>query len=829
MVHQYTQKLKTLIGKKLPRTLRQSSRSYIFLFIPILAIVLFTAAMALILWTLNYQNKNQQEYTLFRETAYAKQRIQLRFNSNEDALLELTREISNSVNQMRYPESFLKGATRLIQDSPEILHLRWIDRDKNKLWSMPNAPNHTEWYEKATVKNKLDKELAKTYLEMAETGKATYGNIINLDLDPDDNRSADRKYTFWHLTPVIQGGNLMGGIAVLYSARGIVRHMIPSDLSGLYRFTLNDTNGLELAVSNPKKTAARSLEHDIQIDRPASPLILHVSSYPPPTNLTYRTLLWLVIGLSMFVLWSLWSVWRQTRERYLVQLDLQKETAFRRAMEESMTIGIRAHDMAGKITYVNPAFCNMTGWNSDELIGMPPPFPFWPEEYVPDLNRKLRMALSGEAPSSGLEAVMQRKDKTRINTRTFVAPLIDDKGHQTGWISSIVDISEPIKVRQQLALAHERFTTVLGSLDASVSVIALQSGQLLFANKYYREHFGESTQAHLELAGHEIEPTDLDDLNIDSVDGFAGLPASELTPGKADSREVELTQSKQWFEVRRRYISWVDGHLAQLIVATDISARKHAEDLTRQQEEQMQFTSRLTTMGEMASSLAHELNQPLAAISNYCTGVANRLKSSKQPDIEKDILPAIEKATSQAHRAGTIISRIKSFVKRSQPQNQWVDIRQIIEDSTGLADIEAARYNVRIKTVIHESVEKSYLDPVLIQQVIVNLLKNAIDAVRQLTDPGKKVIELVIDYHHHNEQKMLRIRVFDQGPGISPDAVEKLYEPFFSTKPDGMGMGLNICRSIIESHHGRLWAENRTDPKDGSTAGCTFTILLPVN
>ena len=196
MVHQYTQKLKTLIGKKLPRTLRQSSRSYIFLFIPILAIVLFTAAMALILWTLNYQNKNQQEYTLFRETAYAKQRIQLRFNSNEDALLELTREISNSVNQMRYPESFLKGATRLIQDSPEILHLRWIDRDKNKLWSMPNAPNHTEWYEKATVKNKLDKELAKTYLEMAETGKATYGNIINLDLDPDDNRSADRKYTF---------------------------------------------------------------------------------------------------------------------------------------------------------------------------------------------------------------------------------------------------------------------------------------------------------------------------------------------------------------------------------------------------------------------------------------------------------------------------------------------------------------------------------------------------------------------------------------------------------------------------------------------------------
>ena len=785
--------------------------------------------MGLILWTLNYQDKNQQQYTLYRESAYAKQRILLGFSSNEDTLLELSRDISNSVNQMRSPDSFLKRSTTLMQDNPEILHLRWIDRDKKSLWTVPVASNHNEWYDRQKIKAPLDEELSNVFVEATETNKAVYSKVIYLNFPEDDKLRIDREYVFWHVTPIIQTGRVIGGIAVLYSAKKILQHMVPSELNGLYRFVLLDGSGKELVASNPKKTGSTSIEHQVTLDKTPSQLNLHISTYPPPTNLTYRTLLWLVVGLSTFVLWSLWSVWKQNIKRYSIQRDLQTETNFRRAMEESMTIGMRAHDMNGVITYVNPAFCDMTGWTKEELIGMAPPFAFWPKELHPELIKKMSLALAGNAPRSGLEAILEKKDGTRINTRTFVSPLIDEKGVQNGWISSIVDISEPIKIRQQLALAQERFTTVLESLDASVSVISLQSGDLLFANKYYREHFGESTQAHLELAGHEIEPTDLDDLNIDSVDGFAGLPASELTPGKADSREVELTQSKQWFEVRRRYISWVDGHLAQLIVATDISARKHAEDLTRQQEEQMQFTSRLTTMGEMASSLAHELNQPLAAISNYCTGVANRLKSSKQPDIEKDILPAIEKATSQAHRAGTIISRIKSFVKRSQPQNQWVDIRQIIEDSTGLADIEAARYNVRIKTVIHESVEKSYLDPVLIQQVIVNLLKNAIDAVRQLTDPGKKVIELVIDYHHHNEQKMLRIRVFDQGPGISPDAVEKLYEPFFSTKPDGMGMGLNICRSIIESHHGRLWAENRTDPKDGSTAGCTFTILLPVN
>ena len=234
---------------------------------------------------------------------------------------------------------------------------------------------------------------------------------------------------------------------------------------------------------------------------------------------------------------------------------------FRRAMEESMTIGMRAHDMNGVITYVNPAFCDMTGWTKEELIGMAPPFAFWPRELHPELIKKMSLALAGNAPRSGLEAILEKKDGTRINTRTFVSPLIDEKGIQNGWISSIVDISEPIKIRQQLALAQERFTTVLESLDASVSVISLQSGELLFANKYYRENFGVSTQTHLDLAGHEIEPSDIGALDEDKIDGFAGLPASELTPGQSDFREVLISENNHWYEVRRRYISWVDGHL----------------------------------------------------------------------------------------------------------------------------------------------------------------------------------------------------------------------------------------------------------------------------
>ena len=131
-----------LLDKLLPKALNYKSRSYTYLYVPILAIVIFTGVMALILWTLNYQDSNQQQYTLYRESAYAKQRIMMRFNSNEDNVLELSREISNAIGQKQNPDALLRRASTVIQDIPEILHLRWIDNKKQKLWSIPVSVNH---------------------------------------------------------------------------------------------------------------------------------------------------------------------------------------------------------------------------------------------------------------------------------------------------------------------------------------------------------------------------------------------------------------------------------------------------------------------------------------------------------------------------------------------------------------------------------------------------------------------------------------------------------------------------------------------------------------
>jgi PAS domain S-box-containing protein len=474
----------------------------------------------------------------------------------------------------------------------------------------------------------------------------------------------------------------------------------------------------------------------------------------------------------------------------------------------------------------------MTGWAQEELLGLTPPFPFWPAELHEQLMQKMSGALDGNL-KSGIEGTIMRKDGSRISTRTFIAPLIDDKGQQSGWVTSVIDISEPKRIREELSATQERFVTVLEGLDAAVSVVSIETGELLFANRYYRERFGDTAKGHIDLAGHEMDPSSIFHFEGDNVDALAGLPAMALNQTtEIDSEEIQLRgDTTHWYEVRRRYISWVDGHLAQLLIATDITLRKTTEDLARQQEERMQFTSRLTTMGEMASSLAHELNQPLSAISNYCMGIAKRLSGTNNP-LSSELLPALQKASDQAHRAGTIIQRIRGFVKRSEPQSKPSNIADIVADSVGLVEFEANRHRLKIVSEVAGNLPAVELDPVLIQQVLVNLLKNSLDSLREVYPLSSRwsapPVRITADLETSTFPSMLRIQVTDAGAGIAESVISRMFEPFFSTKEDGMGMGLNICRSIIESHHGRLWAKNHTDTEHTRLVGCTFTILLPL-
>ncbi len=815
----------------------RKKRGFKLVYTPLLAIVIFTAVMGIILGTLHLQEKTQQEAALFRELSFAKQRIQSRFASNLDALTTINREVAASEDQVKLKQIAKEQADELVVNNSEIVKITWLNNLSQRQWVAPTETGKSDWITKSQNDEVVNAGLASTIELSRVTSRAAFSPFITLNLPGDEPINAERKIVFWQVVPNIVGGEIVGYLAALYTTQGIL-HVIPGELKSYYRFTLITDNEKVLAISSDKGTPKRAFSNQTSLDIGVlSPNItLRIDTYPPPTNLTFRMLIGVVLGLSVFVVWSLWSVLKQMQVRQEAEASLRTETSFRNAMENSTPVGIRAHDMERRITYVNRAFCEMTGWTSEELLGLTPPFPFWPDsrrdELVEKMNRALKSDISGSM-KIGIEGAIMKRDGTMIQTRTFIAPLINEKGKQTGWVTSLIDISEPKKIREELAASQERFTTVLESLDAAVSVVSLETDELLFANRFYRENFGNDSKGHFQLAHQDNQIATLHNIAQDLQDYIRdGIPTSFLYQ-ESESEEVQLTDgSNKWFEVRRRFIPWVDGHLAQLLIATDITARKEADDLALQQQERMQFTSRLTTMGEMASSLAHELNQPLSAISNYCNGVAKRLDGNVDPAITREILPALAKASEQAHRAGTIIQRIRSFVKRSEPQRKAACITEIINDAVGLVEIEAHRHRLSITSEIAENLPVVNLDPVLILQVVVNLLKNALDSVREAYPLSSRwsapAVKISADLDTSIFPAMLRIQVTDGGGGIPENVLEHMFEPFFSTKSDGMGMGLNICRSIIESHHGRLWATNVTDSEQTKLAGCTFTILLPL-
>ena len=499
-------------------------------------------------------------------------------------------------------------------------------------------------------------------------------------------------------------------------------------------------------------------------------------------------LTWVVIGLSVVIVIALLTLWRYTRDRSEAEAALVAETGFRRAMENSMSTGMRVLDLEGRIAYVNPAFCRMIGWNEADLIGRMPPFPYWvPGRYDSHLQT-LQNVLSGKTPSSGLELEAQRRDGSRFTARMYVSPLREPNVTQIGWMTSMTDITEPKRIREALTAAHERFMTVLEGLDDAITVTADTNDglELLFANRTYRRLFGAQTGGHEELlAGRRGRYTD-------------------------ESVEIFSASVQRWFEVQHRMLAWTDGRRVRLQVARDITERHNHEEASRIQQEKIQITSRLTTMGEMASSLAHELNQPLTAIANYSMGAVAMIKAGRTD--AATLLPALEKAASQAQRAGKIISRIREFVKRSEPRRQSIQISTVIENAVGLAEIHTRRRQVSIVCNVPAGLPDVLADPILIEQVLLNLIKNGLEAMDHTVHQN-----LLVDVFLQGDQ--IEVAVTDRGHGLTDP--ERLFEPFFSTKSEGLGMGLNICRTIIESHHGRLWAT--TNPQGGTI----FRFTLP--
>ncbi|HEX4857140.1 MAG TPA: PAS domain S-box protein, partial [Limnobacter sp.] len=731
---------------------------------PLVGIILFLLAMGAFFYTLHTEDQNQTQLRVIRDVELARQTIRTRLLASQERLNQIARGADQTKGDN---QTFRSSAQALLNEFQEVNNVLLVDHERHVTQvALPNLRSSEVLH--PLYQTIEDAESYWAFNTARETRLPVFSRPF---LGP-----SGKVFIEVH-SPIFSKGEFMGAVVATIPLASLLNDAVPDSFVQLYLVSIVDGGGNPVASNISRSIENAKLSHEVPLDPPGHGLKLRAVLYKTNTELFSNMLAWTVFGLSLVIVWSFGLLFRHAKLRSQAEKRLLAETKFRRAMEDSVVTGMRAIDMHGRITYVNPAFCRMTGYKETELVGMAPPFPYWPDRSYEEQQASLDLILSGNAPQKGIEVQVRRRDGSVFDARMYVSPLVDSDGQQSGWMTSMTDITEPRRIRDELAAAHRRFVKILEELDAAVCVQGPEAGpdEYIFVNRLHREWFGKATPPR--------------------------MPRSRKNrANQYEPFEWFNPVSLKWYEVRRRSILWVDGATVVMQVATDISSRKEAEDMSRQQQEKLQFTSRLITLGELASSLAHEINQPLAAISNYNMGSVARLRSGKVSP--EDLLPVLEKVNEQAQRAGAVIRRIREFVKQQEPKRSPSLIGKIIEDAISFSRLDAKHQAAKIELQLPDSMMSVVADPVLIEQVMMNLIKNGLEAMSHLPAEDRR-IEIDVSQTSH----FALVQVRDFGVGVPEEIRQRLFESFFTTKSDGMGMGLNICRTIIEYHQGQLWVE----------------------
>jgi len=354
-------------------------------------------------------------------------------------------------------------------------------------------------------------------------------------------------------------------------------------------------------------------------------------------------------------------------------------------------------------------------------------------------------------------------------------------------------VTSPSAARRRSAAdaAATTLGAILEAIPFACAAFSRANGALVAGNRRFDEAFSA-------LPGHR------DRAQLLSALGVAG---------DDDGTEAKAPHSGHWYALHWRPLALDKGEF-DLLTAVDISERLEALDTHKHQQEKLLFTSRLMSVGEMAATLAHEMNQPLAAIVNYLNGSLRLVGQAGGPaQVER----ALVAARTQAEHASAVIARVREFVRAREPRRDAHDVAVIAGTVLELLRLEAERQQLRIDLALAGTLPAVYADRVMVEQVLLNLVKNAIEAMREVP-PAQR--ELRIEGRVNLDDEV-EVRVLDRGGGLSAADSEQLFSPFFTTKTDGLGIGLAICRSIIEYHEGRLFFE----PRPGG--GSVFAFTLP--
>jgi two-component system sensor kinase FixL len=386
-------------------------------------------------------------------------------------------------------------------------------------------------------------------------------------------------------------------------------------------------------------------------------------------------------------------------------------------------------------------------------------------------------------------------------------PVIEDDCLVRLWVTRR-DVTERVLEQQALRRSQEHLASIFESamdgivvLDGEHRVVDTNSAFLTLTGHRREEVLG----LHLASFDARLQQDELDELLLAARAAGPLQRRGVLQRKDGQPLEVEVSSCYRDLSGGRTYC-----------FVHDISERLAAEERAQRHQTQLAHFSRLNTIGEMASGIAHELNQPLAAIVNYTRGSIRRLHARGEED--RLLLEALENAAGQADRAGQIIRRMRNFVRKGEHRHDPHPLAELVRESIEFADSVVRSRGVLLRLDLDDPEVHVMVDPIQVEQVLLNLLRNAVEA---MDDVPAERRELIVRTAPAREG-FARVSVLDNGPGLVPGRADEVFTPFFSTKAEGVGLGLSISRSIIEGHGGRLWCEVHTG------GGCCFHFTLPV-
>ena len=669
-----------------------------------LLIVLVAALLLTLVWLAGRYEASQVQGRLERDTA--------------DALADLHSALTRNAQSLQAlqsgrptPVSWTEDAAALLREHREWMRIEWRDAALETIASADSPFRPSVFGRFGRANAQADVALACANARRV-SGPAYSSSYFLPQLDGTGLQAMEV------CVPQMAGGQPTGYVVATYSLGEILANLVGPQLTRSKQAAFTEADGTRLALLGSARRGNRIFTSQQLLNLPGNTMLLRMDSWRGAPDLFPNVLTALVTAMSVTLVLVLVLLARDARRRLQAERDLADALAFRKAMEDSLVTGLRARDLKGRITYVNPAFCQMVGFSAEELLGHSMPAPYWPPELIDEYQKRQEVRLSGiqAPPREGHESVFMRKDGSRFPVLIIEAPLINKDGVQTGWMSAFLDMSE----------------------------------------------------------------------------------------------------------------------------------QRRIEELSRASQERLQATARLATVGEMASLLSHELNQPLAAISGYATGSINLLKQQAvrgggvrmaggdrsgsaaavaEFDAWGDIELAMRRIAEQAERAGKVIKSVHDFVRRRDQEREAVAPQALLDAIMPLVSLQARKVGVPVRLRIEHSLPAVLCDRTMVEQVLLNLARNAMQAMDQarVSAPSLAIEVRAIAgaLSAQSGKAWVEFSVADLGPGIPAEIQQQLFTPFFTTKSEGMGLGLSLCRTVVEQHGGSL----RFEPNHPQ--GTIFRFTLP--